>query len=152
MAYKTIKVMGDPVVKEYVAAGAITPGHLVELDTNGKIQAHSTAGGSAQKRFALEDENQGKEIGDAYSTGNIVKTGVFKPGDEVYALLADGETATKHSLLESYGDGTLRVVDTDASAGEIAVHSIVGEALEALDMSGSSGEDPSSNRILIEIW
>lgn len=151
MAYRTIKLMGDPVVKEYTAAAAITPGHLVEIDSNGKVKVHSTAGGSAQRRFALEDENQGKGITDAYSSSNICKTGVFREGDEVYTFLANGENAAIGSLLESYGDGTLKVVDADASAGAIAVQSIVGEACEAVDMSGSSGVDPSG-RIRIEIW
>ena len=68
---------------------------------------------------------------------------MFKPGDEVYGLLANGETAVIGSKLESYGDGTLRVVDADASFDQIGVQSIVGIALTAVDMSGSSGVDPS---------
>lgn len=151
MAYRTITLMGDPVVKEYTGAAAITPGYLAEIDSNGEVQAHSTAGGSAQRRFALEDENQGKGISDDYAADTIVKCGVFKPGDEVYAKLADGETAVIGSKLESAGDGTLRVVDADASVGDIGVQSIVGEACEAVDMSGSSGEDPAG-RIRVELW
>jgi hypothetical protein len=150
MSYATIAILGSPVVKERTANAAITPGHLIELMSTNYVRVHATAGGTAQKMFALEDENQGNEISDAYTAANVCRYGVFSPGQEVYAILADGETAVIGSKLESNGDGTLRVVDTDASAGDIGVQSIVGIALEAVDMSGSSGEDPSG-RIRIEI-
>ncbi|HEQ98823.1 MAG TPA: hypothetical protein ENO22_05730 [candidate division Zixibacteria bacterium] len=149
MSYNTITIKGDPVRIERAAAAAITPGFLIELTSADKFQAHSTAGGSAATIFALEDENQGKEISDAYSTSNEVLAAIFRPGEEAYALLADGENAAIGSKLESNGNGYLRVVDTDASAGDIGVQSVVGIALEALDMSGSSGADPSSQRIRI---
>jgi len=148
----TITIKGDPVREEYTAAAAITPGHLCEITSAGTIQAHSTAGGFAEKLFAIEDELQGKEITEAYdaTTNKQVLCGIFRPGDQVYALLANGETAVIGSKLESQGDGTLRVVDTDVSVGDIAVQSIVAVALEAVDMSGSSGADPSG-RITIRI-
>jgi hypothetical protein len=149
MAYKTITIKGDPVRLERAAAAAITPGFLVELTSADALQAHSTAGGTQAKMFALEDENQGKEIADAYSTGNEVLAAVFGAGDEVLALLADGETVTIGTYVESNGDGYLRAVDADVSAGDIGVQSVVGVALEALDMSGSSGEDPSSQRFRV---
>jgi len=150
MAYKTITLKGDPVRFERVAAAGITPGHLIELTSADAVQAHATAGGTAMTCFALEDENQGKGITDAYTVANVVLAAVFKPGDEVLGLLANGETAAIGTLLESYGDGTLRVVDVDASAGEIAVQSVVGVALEVVDMSGSSGVDPSGRiRVLV---
>lgn len=152
MAYKTIIVSGSPIRKEYKADAAITPGHLVELISTGNTRKHSVAGGSCQKRFALENKLAGKTIGDDYAAGEQVQTGVFRRGDEAYAILADGEAAVIGSKLESNGDGTLRVVDVDASVGDIAIGSIVGEALEALDMSGSSGADPSSARLRVEIW
>jgi len=147
MAFKTITIKGDPVIGERKAAAAITPGFLCELASTDKIQKHSTAGGSAYAMFALEDENQGKAIGDAYTTDNICLFGMFRPGDEVNALLADGEDASIGSKLESNGDGYLRVVDSDASVGDIGVQSIVCIALVALDMSGSSAADPASQRI-----
>jgi hypothetical protein len=149
MAYNTITLKGLPAREERAAEAAITPGFLIELTSSDTVQAHSTAGGSAATLFALEDENQGNEIGDAYSADDIVLFGVFAPGMEVYALLADGEDIAIGDLLESNGDGYLREVDADASAGTIGVQSIVGVALEALDMSGSSGEDPSSQRLRI---
>jgi len=144
MAYRTISIMGPARQREFKAGGAITPGHLVEVSsTAGDVVVHSTAGGTAIAMFALEDEGQGKTITQAYADNNEVRCGVFGPGDEVYAILADGENASVGSFLESAGDGTLRVVDADASVGDIGVQSVVGIALEAVDMSGSSGADPS---------
>lgn len=139
----TITLKGDPARLERVAAAAITPGFLIEFTSADKLQAHSTAGGSAITMFALEDENQGNEITDAYAADDQCLAAIFGPGDEVYALLANGESAAIGNMLESNGDGYLRVVDADTSVGTIGVQSIVGVALEAVDMSGSSGADPS---------
>lgn len=149
MAYKSITIVGTPKIKEYKANAAITPGHLVELMSTGNVRKHATAGGSCQGRFALEDSLQGKEIDDDYVANERCQTGVFSPGDEVYAILADGETAAIGSQLESKGDGTLRVVATDASWHDVKVSSIVGEALEALNLAGSP---VATGRIRIELW
>lgn len=150
MAYKKITIIGDPTHKEYTAAAVITPGMLCELASTGKAQAHSTAGGTAQRMFALEDELQGKGITDDYAADTQAQFGIFKPGDEVLAILYDGEVAAIGSFLESQGDGTMRVVDADASWGEVAVQSVVLIALEAKDMSSSSAADPSA-RIRCEV-
>ena len=150
MAKRTIRVAGG-LSFDYEAASAFSPGMLIELITAGTVQAHSTAGGTAERFFALESEEQGEGVTDAYVDGEIAKTAVFAPGERVNALLANGETAVKGSKLESNGDGYLRVVDADASAGAIAVQSVVGVALEALDMSGSSGADPSSQLLEIRL-
>lgn len=153
MAFHTIAIVGTPFVKEYTANAAITPGHLVELMSTGKVRVHATAGGTAQTMFALEDENQGNPISTAYSANNKCRCGVFTRGMEVYAILANGQTAAIGSKLESTGDGTLTVYSEDSgvvSGAELADKTIVAQALEAVDMSGSSGEDPSG-RIRVEI-
>lgn len=153
MAYKTITIIGDPVRKELTAtAVAITPGFLVErTSTAGQCQAHANAGQNAVRMFALEDDLQGKEIGDNYAVSVLIQVGIFNAGDEVYALLADGENAAIGSFLESNGDGYLKV-HAASSAGAVEYpEAIVGQSLVALDFSGSSGVDPASQRLLIEI-
>ena len=148
----TITLKGDPVIEELKAAAGFTPGMLLELTTTARTaQKHATAGGSAYALFALEDENQGKEIGDAYSTGNEALCGWFKPGDKVNALLANGETAVIGSKLDSNGDGYLKLVDADVSVGDVIPHSVIAVARVALDMSGSSAADPASQRIAVTI-
>lgn len=151
MSSNTIRIIGPHIQREFKAAAAITPGHLVEVNsTEGSCAVHSTAGGTVITMFAMENDLTGAGITTAYSTDDRVQCGIFAPGEEVYALLYNGESASVGDFLESQGDGTLRVVDVDASAGAIAIQSIVGVALEAVDMSDSSGADPSG-RISIMI-
>lgn len=126
---------------EFVANAAITPGHLVELMSTNKVRAHATASGNAlPKMFALEDELQGKEIDDDYAAADPVQVWVCQPGEVVNALLKDGETIVIGDALESAGDGTLQKVAAD-STGIYYYNQIVGIALEALDLSGSSGAE-----------
>jgi hypothetical protein len=143
MAIKTITVKGNPVVEEYTVNAALYPGMLCELMSTGNVRAHASAGETAERMFALEDENQGNEIGDAYTASNKGQFGIFRPGDQVYARLANGETAVIGSKLESNGDGYLRVFVEDSSALTVQVQCIVCVALEAVDMSGSSAADPT---------
>lgn len=150
MAVKTIVVKGQGVRKERIANAAITPGHLVEVMSTGKLRKHATAAGTAQKAFAVEDDLQGKVISDDYAAASIVQYNVMQPGDEVYALIKDGETIVIGDYLESGGDGTLQKQSV-TSAGEVEYPgSAVAVALEAVDMSGSSAADPSG-RCIVEI-
>lgn len=157
MAYNTIKLKKySDVVNEYEAAAALYPGYLVELTSAGAVQAHSTAEGNVvPKMFALEDELQGKGIDDAYAAGDQVQVWCPTSGDEVYAVLADGQTAAIGSVLESAGDGTLQVHVADADSADsfdsygplvtvtVRPEAIVGVALEAVDLSDSSGAEDS---------
>lgn len=147
----TIILKGHGITQERKAVAAITPGHLIEEAATG-FQKHSTAGGSAEKLFAIEDDNQGNDIDDDYVTGGLVFAKACTAGMEVMAILAEGENAAIGSKLESNGDGTLRVVDTDTSAATIEVGSIVATAVEALDMSDSSLADPASARLAVRLW
>jgi len=134
----SIVVQGEPKIKEALAVAAITPGMLCEYTPSAAtIRKHATGGGCAYAMFALEDENRGKGVTDDYSSANIVRVGVFTPGDEVVGLLAAGETAVVGSYFESNGDGYLRVVDTDASWGAVSVHSVIAQSREALDLASS---------------
>lgn len=152
MAKNTIKLKKYmDVIIEKEAAAAITPGMLLELTSADKVQAHSSAGQNVvPPMFALEDELQGNGIDDAYASGDPVQVWVAQRGEEVYAILADGENVSIGDPLESNGAGYLQkhVADAEswdsaAPAGAITVYpsQIVGVALEALDLSGSSGEE-----------
>lgn len=151
MAYNTIILNGDPFRGEGKANAAITPGQLIERMSTGNLRRHATAGQNAQRMFALEDELQGNEITVDYAANNIVQYGIFSGGSEVYALLAEGETAVIGSFLESDGAGDLRVHTTDSAGAVENVEGIVAQALEAVDLSGSSGADPATRRIRVEI-
>jgi len=145
----TIKLKNySDVFEEYTAAAAIIPGMLLEYTDAGEVQAHATAGGNAIPMFALEDGLQGKGIDDSYADDDQVQVWIPGRGDQVYAILADGNTVDIGDYLESNGAGYLQLHATDtesfesAEAGSISVYplQIVAQALEALDLSASSGE------------
>lgn len=154
MSKNTIVVKNySDVFEEYVAAETINPGHLLALDADLNVIKHATAGGAGSPTmFAVEDALQGKSIDDAYAAGDPVQVWIPGRGDDVYAILADGETVVKGGLLESNADGTLKAADSGTA---IAV------ALEALDLSGSysssaptydqSGALGYDKRILVKI-
>lgn len=139
MAKNTIKIKNySKVVEERLAHEAITPGMLIELISTDKVRKHAQAGGNVTPpMFALEDELQGYEITDAYSANNPVQCWIAGRGDQVYALLADGENASIGERLVSNGDGYLKCHSGDSAYEE----SIVAIALEAVDRSTSSGGD-----------
>jgi len=149
MAAKTIVLKGHGIRNEALANAAITPGHLVELMTTGKIRVHATAGGNAAALFAVEDDLQGKTIDDAYAANAIAQYDALYPGCEVQARIANGQNVAIGNFLESAGDGTLQVhtadVDANNSSANFTVNTnqIVAVAMEACNMSGSSAVDPS---------
>ena len=145
---KTITIKGDPIQVELLADAAITPGHLVERTTTG-AKVHATAGGNCQKMFALEDEMKGGEIGTAYTTSNKAQFGIFRPGDQVYAIIATNQTINVGDFLESAGSGNLRehtpAVDSASYAGTVYSNAIVGVAVSAVTTTSAVG------RCIVEI-
>ena len=144
MAKNTIKLKKYlDVVNEFTAtAVAITPGMLLELTSAELVQAHSTEGGPVLPMFALEDELQGKGITDDYAVSAKIQVWTAVRGEEVYALLADGEDVAVGDFLISDGTGKLKAATADSSAVVVEEFPIA-IALEAVDMGGSSGADPS---------
>ena len=124
------QVQRDRAQIEKVPAAAFYPGHLLELTTADKVQKHSTQNGVVTPpMFAIEDNIQGNTIDAAYATTGRAQVWIPQRGDEVYAILADGQNVSIGSKLASNGDGTLKI----HTANIIAV------AIEALDLSDSSG-------------
>lgn len=134
---KTV-LKGDPIRKEGVAGAAVTPGQLVDFDDEGKKIPHSNTGGTAAKAFAAEQDFLGSNIDTPYSVGDQVQYNVFRPGDEVYAFLANGQNVKKGQYLESAGNGALKALDTGFA---------VGRAIESVD--NSAGAEPV--RIKVEV-
>ena len=147
MAYNTIKIKKySDVIEEITATAeaAITPGSLLELDSAGTVQAHSTAGGTVLPMFALEDELQGKGIDDNIAASNKIQVWIPGRGDQVYAILQDGEDVSIGDFLTSNGTGSLKKLTVDSAGGLEPVNSpIVGVALEAVNLSDSSGGESS---------
>jgi hypothetical protein len=151
MEKNTIKLKKylDIIEEETATAVAITPGMLLELTSEGLVQAHSTDGGTVLPMFALEDELQGKEVDDAYAASDKIQVWVAVRGEIVWALLADNEVVTKGDFLLSAGNGKLKVsANSEASFAEFP-QSVVGVALEDIDMTDS--DDAAIGRCAVRI-
>lgn len=119
-------------------AVAITPGMLLELTSAGTVQAHSTAADNCLPMVAFEDELQGRGIATDYAVSAKIQVLVPRRGDLMNMLLADGETAVIGSFLESNGAGALQVVVDDEPSDQQYPANIVGQAIEAVDLSDSA--------------
>jgi len=148
-----IKDWGGNRRMEYpIAAAALYPGHLVEINSNGKVQKHSTADGNVVPvKVAVEDAFQGNDLGDGYSSDDPVSVWTPQSGDWFMGILANDEDVSEGDFLESAGDGTLQkwTADTNSieSGGGTTTQekglSIVGVARESVDLSDSSANESS---------
>jgi hypothetical protein len=140
------------VFEEFVANAGITPGHLVEVMSTGKVRVHTTAEGNVLPMFAIEDELQGNDIDTAYVAADQVQVWIPTRGDIVNAILADEENVAIGDFLTSAGDGTLKKYDPAASAAVIENPAlIVGVAVSALNLSSSSAATIAATRIAVRI-
>lgn len=140
MARHTIVLMGHGFRKEAKANAAITPGHLLQTNLDGSVQAHASAGGHSRKAFAVENDLYGKGIDTAYASGDTTLYAVFHPGEEVYALIqASGDAVVAGDALQSAGDGTL--------IKRTGSNSIIAYAMESVDNSAGA----SAARIRAEV-
>lgn len=118
--------------QEARAAGAVKPGHCVELIAAGTVQVVGTAGKDTSFAIAVEDALQGLTINDGYSTGDLVRYVVCESGVEVQARLAAGATAVViGDILTFSNDGTLKKATTEK---------VVAIAQQAVDNSGGGSE------------
>ena len=136
MAKQTIKLKNySNVMEEFIAGGTIIPGQLLLLGSGGTVVAHNDdAPANVIPLFACEDELQGKGIKDTYIATEPVQCWTPYRGDVVNAILEDGANVTIGDFLESNGAGFLQKFTSGA---------VVGVALEALDLSNSSGAEVS---------
>jgi len=147
MSYNTVKVKKyNDVVEEFVAAGTITPGMLVEINSAGTVQAHSTASGNQMGMFALEDELQGKTITDNYVITDQVQVWVAGRGDMAYGILVSGQNVAIGTYLVSNGDGKLKVLADFASVGTVETTEVVGQVVAAADATAADV------RVLVRIY
>jgi hypothetical protein len=127
-----------PITYERLSANEIVPGMLVE-ESAGKVSFHSTAGGTAQKLFALQDQTGAGTIDSPYGAGVTTKYGSVPSGTPINALVAAGAVAiVDGGSLESAGDGTLRAVVADANTDQSERNSIVAYATISVDNSGGA--------------
>lgn len=152
MAKKTIKLKKyNDVVNEYVAAEAITPGMLLTLGSANTVALNTDAGLACEKLFAMEDELQGRTIDTDYDADDPVQCWSAIPGEEVLAWLANGEDVAIGEKLVSNGDGQLKAMTADDPSDYVIEETPLAIVIvAAVDMSGSSGVDPTG-RIKVRI-
>jgi hypothetical protein len=125
MAKRVVVLLGEPIQNEDAAAAeAIRPGHLVTLNGSGLVIKHATAGGNTPRNFAMERDEMGKDFDQLYGVGDTVKVAACHQGMRVNALIATGQNIALGALLESAGNGTLRV---------LAAGTPIARALEAVN-------------------
>lgn len=147
-APKTILLSGEPGCYEAVANAAITPGHLVELMSTGKLRKHATAAAVCSAMFAREEEYVGGGIDTDYAALDQVSYWVGTKGDRFYALVAASASAIViGDMLESAGDGTLRKTTHDVASATTAAAWPIARAVEAVDNSGGG----SAVRLKVEV-
>jgi hypothetical protein len=129
------------IINEITAtAVAITPGMLLALNSSGQVLAHNVAGGNLNPHmFAIENTVFGGGINDNYAASARIQVWIPQRGDEVQAILADGQNVAIGALLESNGAGLLQAHTPDVESFESA---------EAGESSGPLGYD---KRIAIRI-
>lgn len=82
------------------------PGDLIERVPTG-VRPHTTRGGIAFKRVAIEVGLIGKSVDDNYLVNDKVPWTTLNPGDVFQGRLKKGENVAKGDYLISYGDGSL---------------------------------------------
>lgn len=107
--------------KEFLANEALSPGHIMELLSTGKVQLNDKIARKIPKLIALEKEYDGKGITDAYAQNDQTIVGVFRAGDEVTLRLpASAAAVVIGDYLEPFTGGVVRKVAgplTDNSGG-----------------------------------
>jgi len=117
----------------YDASAEILPGMVCELfDNAGSLDVRPLASAKKSRLIAVENDLAGKDITDAYASGDRVQLVTFKSGDIARMRVANGETVTQGDEVESNSDGYVKTGSTAP----------IGVALESVDMSDSSGADP----------
>jgi len=118
---RVITLRGNPMIYEddNVADGqTLKPGHLINYDSSGDIIKHATAA-AATKSVALERDEMGDDVDDAYGDGDAVKVGVFGAGMRSTGWIASGENLVKGALLEANGAGGFRALASGVALARI---------------------------------
>ena len=139
-----------PKYKEALAAAAIKPGELLELNSSGALILNQYAGGTvpAQKMVAVESmtsdpTSSSEAIDQDWASGDTVRYVVPLRGSVLYMELEDGQTTAIGNALGSNAAGALEVLTVTGTT--TVPGSIVGYATEVVAASGSTA------RVKVEI-
>ncbi len=102
--------------EEARADAAITPGHILQTNSDGEVLVHATAAAAWDGSVAIEDalqgidlvNTQGNTIDDAYPADGLCRYIYLTTGEIWNAILTTSQTIIKGDGLESAGAGRLR--------------------------------------------
>jgi hypothetical protein len=131
----------QPVYGEADAAEAITPGHIVKQNASARAIKNTVAGTSeVPMMVAVENDQFGGGIDDAYAINDRVLYQHLRSGCEFMALVAAGAPAIAYDDPVTTVAGGTVAKGTDATA--------IGKARAALD--NSAGGAPARLRVLVK--
>jgi len=137
MAYKRIHSKGEWRPDEIECGDSdIEPGMLVELNSDGTLDPHSTEGGRAERMVALEDGLQGNGVDTDYEDGDIVSVAIAAQHSEFNMIITGGESISIGEELISAGDGKLMARDNSSSG--VTVQETIARALEAFSATADA--------------
>ena len=117
---------------ENVAHAAISPGNILELNSDNEVLKHATENGAltSGRLIAVEDALQGNGVTDDYAADDIVSVAVADPGSEWNMLVVFGTSLTIGEELVSDGAGGLMSAD-DLDSG--TTPEVIAVSLEEFD-------------------
>ena len=124
---------------ENVAHAAISPGNILELNTDNEVLRHATENGVLNdgRLIAIEDALQGNEVTDDYAADDIVMIAVADGGSEWNLLVAAASDVEIGDELVSDGEGCLMLAD-DLDSGTTA--EVIATALEEYTVDSGEAE------------
>lgn len=130
-----------PAIHERPANATVTPGDLCLINSDGEVDPIASAGAFNQRIFALEspfgDDPTVSALANTYAAADYVRFVFGRPGDLVYARIADSQTIViGDPLISTTTGGCLGKATVSATT---LAGSIVGVAEEAITTSGAVG-------------
>ena len=138
----------NPVRLEVKASEILSPGHLLErTSTADDVKKNDATGLAGGVMVALENELEGQSISDAYANNDIVQAAVLHSGDRFVGRLANGQNASIGDKLTGAANGEVTAFLPDSSGITLEGRALF-SAIEAVNMSDSSGADPDGLIVL----
>ena len=119
----------DPIKGEKPAAAALSPGHIIIANTDGKVLKHATDGSGGL--IFIADVNMLDGVNDAYAAGDTVQ--YFEPpSGETYQVRAKTGQALVKDITPLTSDGAGRV-----RVGVVGTDTIIAYAAETVTTSAN---------------
>ena len=133
-------------VGTYLASAAITPGWLIEIHDNSSVAAwrpHGTASEQVSTAVALDRPENNDTIDTDFAIGDTVPAAWLSPGAVFYGVIPSGQDISPGELLQSNGDGKLKVASASTATANVA-------KFQSLDLTGAVTADTRLRVVVIQ--